>query len=66
MEYSALCRTDCILLRINQEVFHKLHRKKMEQQKLTLAQFLTNRIPQFLRNYTFHRITDLAYDVFSL
>ena len=64
VQKTAVCKSDCVILVLNRDVFEILEKKKQQKKKSELAQFLVDKIPTFLKHYSLYRLTDNAHQIF--
>lgn len=65
VEKTYICKSDCIIMTINMEIFDILHRKHVMKYRYNLAEFLSTILPQFLKFYSIHKIMDTAHQIFK-
>lgn len=63
MEFTAVCKTDCILLSLNDDVFEIIHRKNVYKYREDIAQYLIKIMPNVENYYTDAIISDTAYQM---
>ena len=64
-DFTAVCKTDCLLLRIDQQIFSLLHHQKLQKQKDQLADFLCCKFPIFHDFYSIIRLKEVAFQIFK-
>jgi hypothetical protein len=63
MEFTAVCKTDCILLSLNDDVFEIIHRKNVYKYREDIAQYLIKIMPNVENYYPDAIISDTAYQM---
>ena len=63
MEFTAVCKTDCILLSLNDDVFEIIHRKNVYKYREDIAQYLIKIMPNVENYYSDAIIIDTAYQM---
>ena len=63
MEFTAVCKTDCILLSLNDDVFEIIHRKNVYKYREDIAQYLIKIMPNVENYYADAIISDTAYQM---
>lgn len=65
MKYTAICKTDCILLALRDDVFEIIHRKNVYRYREDIAQYLIKIMPNILNYYNEANICDTAYQLMA-
>jgi len=64
-ENTVICKTDCIILEIEQDIFEILIKQKMRRDREKLADQVIASFPKISKFYTLMRITDNATASFN-
>ena len=57
-EHSGLCKTDCLLLKMENDMFDVIKQQKILRERKIIARHVTKSIPQLIKFYTDFRILD--------
>ena len=58
MGYSAICKTDCILLEIEQDSFDLVQKQKIRKEKEEIKQFIINSLKKLTLYYSNFRLLE--------
>ena len=62
-EHSGLCKTDCILLKMENDMFDVVKLQQILKERKIIAKHVTKSIPQLMKFYTDFRILDHMPDL---
>lgn len=61
-DFLAICRCDCILIKVERNIFSNLEELKEKKRKELIASHLMNVFPIIAKNYSLGKITERSID----